>query len=241
MYGELAKDFCLLEAGYISQLLMETSSEQEIGLCPIGVLKFEELRDPFGLEESQILLHSFVGGKIDVAWTKQWLQPAVSESQKPVSIADELRHLLQQKLPNYMVPSAYMLLDTFPLTANGKVDRKALPVPRRNFSSHESAGYVGPQTYLEYIVANVWQERLQLEKVGIHDNFFELGGDSLLATRVISQVSKILKMELPIKIMFEAPTVSGISKQIEAICPTVIQKLANSTSEALVSREEGIL
>ena len=240
IYGELAKDFCLLEAGYISQLLMETSSEQEIGLCPIGVLKFEELRDLFSLEESQILLHSFVGGKIDVAWTKQWLQPATSESQKSVSIADELRHFLQQRLPKYMVPSAYMLLDAFPLTANGKVDRKALPVPR-SFSSHESAGYVSPQTELEQLVANVWQEMLQLEKVGIHDNFFELGGDSLLATRVISQVSKIFKMELPIRIMFEAPTVAGISKQIETICPTVIQKLATSTSEASASREEGIL
>jgi len=239
MYGELAKDFCLLEAGYISQLLMETAPRQEIGLCPIAGLKFEELRDLFDLESSQILLHSFVGGKIDFAWTKQWLQPRTSENQKPKSIVDELRHFVQQKLPNYMVPSAYMLLNELPLTPNGKVDRKALPTPE-SLSRQESAVYVIPRTQTERLIAAVWQEILQIEKIGIHDNFFELGGDSVLATRVISQVCKKFKIELPIKSIFEAPTVAGISEQIKNIRATT-QKLPTSTTAVLGSREEGVL
>lgn len=241
MYGEFAKDFCLLEAGYISQLLMETSSEQEIGLCPIGALEFEGLRNLFDLDGNHILLHSFVGGKIDTAWTKHEGQPETSESPKSVLITDELRNFLQQRLPNYMVPSAYMLLDTFPLTANGKVDRKVLPVPKI-FNSPENEFYAKPHTELEQLIANVWQNMLQLEKVGIHDNFFELGGDSLLAIRVISRMSKILQVELPVKIMFNTPTIVGVSEQIENICPTAVQKLVNnSTSEALANREEGVL
>ena len=239
MYGELAKDFCLLEAGYISQLLMETAPEQEIGLCPIGVLEFEGLRDLFSLESSQVLLHNFVGGRIDFAWTKQWLQPTNSQNKQPLSIADELRNFVQKKLPNYMTPSAYVLLDTLPLTPNGKVDRKALPLPEIP-TPHNSAAYVMPQTETQQLIATVWQEVLQLERVGIHDNFFELGGDSLLATRVVSQVCQTFQIELTVKSMFEAPTVAGISEQIENV-RSIAQKLQSSNTSALGRREEGVL
>ncbi|NEQ79122.1 MAG: amino acid adenylation domain-containing protein [Moorea sp. SIO2I5] len=239
MYGELAKEFCMLEAGYISQLLMETASEQEIGLCPIGTLEFEGLRDLLILESSQVLLHSFVAGKIDFAWTKQCLQPSTYDNQKPGSIVDDLRHFVQQKLPNYMMPYAYMLLDTFPLTVNGKVDRKALPAPEK-INPQKSAAYVMPQTESERLVAAVWQEVLQIDKMGINDNFFELGGDSLLATRVISQIRQTFQIELPVKSIFDAPTVADISEQIENIRATT-QKRQTSTTMAVGSREEGVL
>ncbi|NEP58316.1 MAG: amino acid adenylation domain-containing protein [Symploca sp. SIO2G7] len=213
MYGELAKDFCLLEAGYISQLLMETAPEQEIGLCPIGALEFEGLRDLLNLESSQVLLHSFVGGKIDFAWTKQWRTTTTSENQKSESIVDELRHFVQQKLPNYMVPSVYMLLDTFPLTVNGKVDRKALPVPE-NISQQESATYVMPQTESEKVIASVWQEILELEKIGIHDNFFELGGNSVLMVKTQVKLQEILDKDIPIVEMFKSPTINSFAKYL---------------------------
>lgn len=205
MYGELARDFCLLEAGYISQLLMETAPEHEIGLCPIGTLEFEGLRDLLRLEATQVLLHSFVGGGIDSVWTEQWLQPETS--QKPASTTDELRNFLQHKLPNYMVPSAYMLLNALPLTPNGKVDRKALPAPE-SLRSQRSADYLAPKTELEQTIAAIWQKTLNVEKVGIYDNFFEIGGDSLSATQIISQLRKDFQVELTIRRFFEAPTIA---------------------------------
>jgi amino acid adenylation domain-containing protein len=213
MYGELTKDFCLLEAGYISQLLMETAPEHEIGLCPIGSLEFEELRDLFNLESSQIMLHSFVGGGIDPVCTKQWLEPTTSQNQKPESITDELCDFLQQKLPDYMVPSAYVLLNALPLTANGKVDRLALPAPE-SLHLQKRAAYVMPQTESEQLIAGVWQEMLQLEKVGIHDNFFDLGGNSLLAIKTQVKLQEILDQEILIVEVFNYPTIHSFAKYL---------------------------
>ena len=213
MYGELTKDFCLLEAGYISQLLMETAPEHEIGLCPIGSLEFEELRELLMLESSQILLHSFVGGGIDPVWTKQWLEPTTSQNQKPESITDELRDFLQQKLPDYMVPSAYVLLNALPLTANGKVDRLALPAPE-NLHPQKNTPYVMPKTELEQLIAGVWQEMLKQELVGIHDNFFELGGNSLLMVKSQLKLQEILDQEIPIIELFNSPTIHSVAKYL---------------------------
>jgi amino acid adenylation domain-containing protein len=213
MYGELTKDFCLLEAGYISQLLMETAPEHEIGLCPIGSLEFEELGDLFNLESSQILLHSFVGGGIDPVCTKQWLEPTTSQNQKPESITDELRDFLQQKLPDYMVPSAYVLLNALPLTANGKVNRLALPAPESLYPQ-KSEPSVRPKTELEQLIAGVWQEMLQQEFVGIHDNFFELGGNSLLMVKTQLKLQEILGQEIPIIELFNSPTIHSFAKYL---------------------------
>jgi SagB-type dehydrogenase family enzyme len=127
IYGDKAKDFCLLEAGYISQLLMETAPKHEMGLCPIGTLEFERIQELFKLETNQILLHSFVGGSIDKTWTQQWLSP--ESPQKSESIVEKLRQFLRQKLPEYMVPQHYIILDKLPLTPNGKIDRKNLRKP----------------------------------------------------------------------------------------------------------------
>ena len=102
---------------------------------------------------------------------------------------NELRSFLKQKLPEYMVPSAFVFLDTLPLTPNGKVDRKALPAPDQNRPEAEES-YVAPRTPVEELLAEIWAEVLKLDKVGVHDNFFELGGHSLLATQVISRVRK---------------------------------------------------
>ncbi len=213
MYGELTKDFCLLEAGYISQLLMETAPEHEIGLCPIGSLEFEELGDLFNLESSQILLHSFVGGGIDPVCTKQWLEPTTSQNQKPESITDELRDFLQQKLPDYMVPSAYVLLNALPLTANGKVNRLALPAPESLYPQ-KSEPSVMPKTELEQLIAGVWQQMLQQELVGIHDNFFELGGNSLLMVKTQLKLQEILGQEIPIIELFNSPTIHSFAKYL---------------------------
>ncbi|MEM7760587.1 MAG: amino acid adenylation domain-containing protein, partial [Cyanobacteria bacterium P01_A01_bin.40] len=129
------------------------------------------------------LLEAAQTSQIDLVWTKQLLQPPLSQNQKSESIADELRHFIQQKLPNYMVPSTYMFLKELPLTLNGKVNRKELPIPE-NIDLKRSEAYIMPQTESEQLIASVWQEILQLEKVGIDDNFFELGGNSLLMVKI---------------------------------------------------------
>jgi amino acid adenylation domain-containing protein len=125
--------------------------------------------------------------------------------------ASELRTFLKEKLPNYMLPSAFVMLEKIPLTPNGKVDRRALPAPNIDLSS-----VVSPRTPTEEMLANLWMEVLSLKQVGIHDNFFELGGHSLLATQVISRLRSLFRVDLPIRRLFEYPTVAELSQAIEA-------------------------
>jgi amino acid adenylation domain-containing protein len=140
----------------------------------------------------------------------------------------KLRSHLQLKLPDYMVPQHFMELSSIPLTPNGKVDRKALPKPEADGALEQ--GYVAPRTDTEEKVAAIWQEVLNCGKVGVHDNFFELGGHSLLATRIISLVNSEFNIELPLRSLFESPTVSSLAEAI-ALCQT---EQANSETLARV-------
>ena len=128
--------------------------------------------------------------------------------------AGSLRSHLAQLLPEYMVPSTYVFLEQFPLTPNGKVDRKALPMPE---STRGTIGYVAPRTPVEAQLAEVWADVLKVDTVGVEDNFFELGGHSLLATRLLSQVRTVFHVEMPLRAIFEAPTISGLARLIEAM------------------------
>ncbi|HEY0095888.1 MAG TPA: non-ribosomal peptide synthetase, partial [Archangium sp.] len=127
---------------------------------------------------------------------------------------EELRTWLKQKLPEYMVPSAFVVLEALPLTSNGKVDRKALPAPE---GGEGRAGYVAPRTALEEVVAGIWASLLGARRVGAEDHFFELGGHSLLATQVVSRLREVLKVELPVRALFEAPTVAELARRLEAM------------------------
>ncbi|MBV9791331.1 MAG: amino acid adenylation domain-containing protein, partial [Chloroflexi bacterium] len=121
---------------------------------------------------------------------------------------------LRAKLPEYMVPSAFVLLDALPLTPNGKVDRKALPVPEQDRA--DALVVDEPRTPTETLIASVWAQVLGRERVGIHDNFFTLGGHSLLATQVVSRLRQVLDVDLPLRVLFEAPTVAALAQQITA-------------------------
>jgi amino acid adenylation domain-containing protein len=127
----------------------------------------------------------------------------------------ELRGFLRAKLPEYMLPSALVVLEALPLTQNGKVDRNALPDPDSS-PSELDAGDAAPQTELERTIAKIWADVLHVEKVGVDDNFFELGGHSLLATVVMSQIQNALRMELPLQVLFEASTLGELADHIEA-------------------------
>ena len=111
------------------------------------------------------------------------------QSEEGVSTSTSaLRQFLKEKLPEYMIPSAFVRLLRLPLTPNGKVDRKALPAPDQTRPELEGVDYVAPQTPIEHHLVEIWKELLGLERVGIHDNFFELGGHSLLATQLVSRL-----------------------------------------------------
>ncbi|AOX00333.1 hypothetical protein BJP34_13495 [Moorena producens PAL-8-15-08-1] len=125
----------------------------------------------------------------------------------------ELRHFLQQKLPDYMVPNAIVGLDSFPLTPNGKVDRRKLPAP--DFEQERSTDFVAPSTPVETVIGNIIATVLGQERVGIHDNFFALGGHSLLATQVISRIRHSFGVELPLKVIFEQPTLVGLAQAVD--------------------------
>jgi acyl-coenzyme A synthetase/AMP-(fatty) acid ligase/acyl carrier protein len=155
----------------------------------------------------------------------------VVPSQEQVLSTSELRHYLKQKLPDHMVPSAFVRLEALPLTPNDKVDRRALPMPDRIRSVEET--FAPPLTPFEEALAGIWSEVLRLDSVGIHDNFFALGGHSLLATQVISRLRQAFGIELPLQTIFEAPTVGELSERLETI------RWASQQSQAPVSNTTG--
>ena len=128
----------------------------------------------------------------------------------------DLRSYLKEKLPEYMVPSSYILLDKMPLTPNGKVDRKALPAPEGLYREIETE-YVPPRTPVEEMLEHIWCRLLGAQRVSVVDNFFELGGHSLLATQLVSQVQGVFKVTLPLRKIFEQPTIIGLANEIEIL------------------------
>jgi amino acid adenylation domain-containing protein len=127
--------------------------------------------------------------------------------------ASVLRGYLKRSLPEYMLPASFVFLESFPLMPNGKVDRRALPVPNER---PEVGAYVAPRTPSEEVLAGIWAEVLKVERVGVADNFFELGGHSLLATRVMARTREAFGLELPLRTLFGAPTIAELAEWVEA-------------------------
>ncbi|MBW4434725.1 MAG: amino acid adenylation domain-containing protein [Pelatocladus maniniholoensis HA4357-MV3] len=238
MYGGWARDFCLLEAGYMSQLLMDTAPDYEVGLCPIGHLNFEKLRNLSGLSSSKhIVLHSFIGGRIILEQTKQWLRSTASPTDESALTSEKLSIYLQQKLPSYMVPCIYVFLDKLPLTPNGKIDRKSLPIPDAA-SLELPAAFVAPYTATQKTIVVICADVLALEKIGIHDNLIMLGVDSLQATQIVARLRKIFPVELPLRQLWESPTIADLAEYIDiALWATSDQQNRSDFNNS--EREEG--
>jgi amino acid adenylation domain-containing protein len=139
-----------------------------------------------------------------------------------------LREGLRSTLPDYMVPSAFKLLGALPLTPNGKVDRRALPEVGRERPSIET-GFVAPRSPLEALVARIWSDALELEEVGVHDDFLALGGDSLLATRIVSRLRDVLRVEVSLAALLQTPTVA-------AQAGILLQRLLDRTDAEALTR-----
>jgi aspartate racemase len=174
------------------------------------------LREHSGVSEAVVVVRE------DVATEKRIVAYVVAREAEGTTAAGQeaaelevaiLREYLKARLPAYMVPSAIVQLAELPLTAHGKVDRRALPEADTARSEMDTA-YVAPRNLTEQTVANIYAQALGIEKVGIHDNFFMLGGHSLLATRVISRIREAFQVEMPLRHIFETPTVAGLTVAI---------------------------
>jgi acyl carrier protein len=166
----------------------------------------------------------------DIPGNKRLVAYVVAASQSTPG-AGELRDYLKERLPEYMVPSAFVMLDQMPLTPNGKIDRRALPAPdtTRPEMTHR---FVAPRNATEETLAGIVAKVLNLQQVGVEDDFFELGGHSLLATQVISRLREALNVELRLREIFEHPTIGELAQVISRL---QMQQMENEEKEVLES------
>ncbi|MGH7824578.1 MAG: non-ribosomal peptide synthetase [Candidatus Binatia bacterium] len=168
-------------------------AEIEMALLNLGMIKAAVVvarEDPCG--DSRLVAYLVPNGD---------LKPTVTK----------LRRALAETLPEHMIPSSFLFLDAFPSAPNGKIDRKSLPDPG-NLRPELDTPYAAPTTPVEESLARIWAEVLSLDQVGIHDNFFDLGGHSLLATQVASRVREALQVNLPLRLMFDKPTIAELAE-----------------------------
>jgi amino acid adenylation domain-containing protein/FkbM family methyltransferase len=187
-----------------------------------GQVKVRGYRIEVGEIEAVLLQHARVsecvvaavgrGGSED---ERQLIAYVVGETTEAGQLAAQVREFAAARLPGYMVPGEVIVLESLPLTENGKVDRRALPKAKGlDTSRGNGAAYEAPRNELEEKVTEIWVELLGAERVGINDNFFDLGGHSLLATQVISRVLQLFNVEVPLRNLFEEPTVASLSEEI---------------------------
>ena len=184
-----------------------------------GQIKLRGYRIELGEIESVLTQHPAVSNAIvlcreDTAGEKQLVAYVLLAIETSLESAS-LRAHLQTKLPDYMQPAAFVVLDAFPLTPNGKVDWRALPAPDQTHRVQATA-YVSPRTPLEDLLADLWRDLLKVDQISVHDNFFALGGHSLLVTQVIGRLRNMLELDLPVRILFEHPTVAEFAMAIDS-------------------------
>jgi amino acid adenylation domain-containing protein len=186
----------------------------------------QALRAHPGVAQGVVLLRTDTGDPQLVAYaTAQQAGYAVSHSDRPT--VEKLREWLAAQVPDYMVPSAILLLDAMPLTANGKIDKRALPAP--DDAGGTADAYAAPRNETEQTLVSIWQDVLKKERIGINDSFLDLGGHSLLAIRVLGKISKSFGVRLALRTLFDSPTVAQLAQQIEnekssAAAPAIVPR-----------------
>ena len=197
-------------------LATEAGYEADFGWARHGADgRFDAIFRRPGEGDGQVPLSSLLPGPAAPAGSRSWSAFANDPFRGRFAreAVPELRRFLGERLPDYMVPAAFVFLDSLPLTGNGKADRRALPppVPARP----ASGAYEAPRTPVERRLVAIWEELLGLDRVGVHDDFFALGGHSLLATRVVSRLRSELGVDVPLRRLFEAPTVAALAREAE--------------------------
>ncbi|MBD2095647.1 amino acid adenylation domain-containing protein [Trichocoleus sp. FACHB-591] len=162
------------------------------------------------------------------------LAEGTNSDRPPASLHQAWRDYLGQRLPAYMAPAAFVILDAFPLTPNGKIDRQALPSP--DFNLLELAAIAPPSTPTEVQLAQIWTELLQVTSIGLHDNFFELGGHSLLTTQLLSRIQTAFSADLPLRQLFAAPTIATLAALVDRqLQPDPIEQCSGVSSPDLMA------
>ncbi|NLD49227.1 MAG: amino acid adenylation domain-containing protein, partial [Clostridiaceae bacterium] len=208
------KDERLYRSGDLAKLLPNGEMEY-LGRIDHQV-KIRGFRIELGEIESKLIDHSEIKESVVLAQEGQDGDKylcAYYVAQRELTVKEIREHLLKD-LPEYMVPSFFIRLDSIPLTTNGKVNRRALPKPQESINT--GAEYEAPSTAMETELVKIWERVLGISRVGINDNFFELGGHSLKATRLIAEIHKELNVDIPLREMFRNPTVKGLAQFAEA-------------------------
>ncbi|HEV2273687.1 MAG TPA: condensation domain-containing protein, partial [Acidobacteriaceae bacterium] len=182
-------------------------------------VKIRGFRIELGEIEARLMLHPAVREAVVIAreetgGDKRLVAYYTAAEEDSTVSTEELRSHLSASLPEYMVPAAYVRLESLPLTSNGKLDRKALPAP--DADAYSAQEYEPPQGEIEQTLGRIWAEVLKLDRVGRHDNFFSLGGHSLLAVRVVTRLQQALGVEVAIRDMFAHPVLSDLARVLEA-------------------------
>ena len=208
MEGTVNNNFQKISVGFIEEGFTNFEDERANSNLPlISIDKWQEALDSAGFEKffSPFENNSeALGQDIIIAQA-----PYILKRFSPI----KLRDFLKEKLPKYMIPSDYMLMDAIPLTPNGKIDRKLLPIPDKADTSTENI-FAAPETETEVLLAEIWCNILKLDQISINGNFFDLGGDSLLGTRIIAKVREAFGSDLSLRILFESPSIKELSNRI---------------------------
>jgi epothilone synthetase B len=218
LYGPLARDFCMLEAGYMGQLLMSVAPDHQVGLCPVGAMDFAAARPMFDLDDSHFLTHLLIGGPVaDGAWDKSGSghgsarRPSAGRPGEP-ELAGSLRDFVAEKLPGHMRPAEYIVLGQLPLTPNGKVDRRLLPSPAEAGPARPPD--MPPRNDAERALLAIALRVLQVDGIGIHQNFFDIGADSVQMVQILNEIRKTFDREAPITEIFRHPTISSLAASL---------------------------
>ena len=221
--GRMAPDGCLFHLGREDFQVKVRGYRVEVSEIEMALLEHAAIREA-----------AVVGREIQSG--DRQLVAYFVPTEQPAATVTELRNFLKDRLPDYMIPSAFVMLPALPLTPNGKVDRLALPAPEDTRPELDTA-FAAPRTPIEEELAGIWAEVLSLDRVGIYDNFFDLGGHSLAATRVVSQVLKKFQIEIPFESLFQSPT---IAEMAEVITRSQAKKLDEADLNRILAELESL-
>jgi len=200
-------------------------------------VKVRGFRIELGEIESMLTEHESVKETVVIALedkgSEKRLVAYVVSAPGAASNISELRSHLRSRLPDYMIPSAFVYLDALPLTSHGKIDRRALPAPDAERPALAEA-FIAPRTPTEKSLASIWTKLLGINRVGINDDYFELGGDSLLATQLVSQVRRVFEVELPLVELFKHPTLAEFAASIEEAIIEQMEEISDEEAEQLL-------
>jgi acyl carrier protein len=208
-------------------------------------VKLRGMRIELGEIEAVLASHPGIGGAVVTLHgenEQRKLSAYVVAAKEAVPTSDEVRRFLRSKLPEHMVPASYWRLDKLPLLPSGKIDRKAI-TPGVGVPLRDAQELVSPRNETESKLADIWRELLAVEQVGIGQNFFELGGHSLLVLQMIARIGRIFEVELPVRSVFEEPTIEGLAVELQKAqalglkAPTPIVPRHAASATAGVSRE----